>query len=81
MRFVIAMIGILASLPTLIFSWVGTQTFGNPSERALAVGVTILSGTLLLLSATLLFAPSVQRLQVIVLIATIVIVGMILTVF
>ena len=80
MRFVAAIIGILVSLPPLIFFWIGTQTFLRPLERLLAALVTAEAGALLILSAALLFRPSVQRLQAILLIATIVTVSLTLVV-
>ena len=80
MRFVAAIIGILVSLPPLIFFWIGTQTFLRPLERLLAALVTAEAGALLILSAALLFTPSVQRLQAILLIATIVTVSLTLVV-
>lgn len=71
MRFVAAIAGILVSVPPLIFFWIGTQTFLRPLEKALALVVTVETGALLLLSVALLFTPSVQRLQGILLIVTV----------
>ena len=75
MRFVAAILGIFASVPSLLFFWIGAQTFARPLEKALATGVTLLSGALLLSSAILLFSASIQRVQVCLLIATVVIVS------
>ena len=75
MRFVAGILGILVSMPSLLFFGIGAQTFGRPLEKALATGVTLLSGALLLLSAAVFFSASIQRVQVFVLIATVVIVG------
>lgn len=72
MRIVAAIAGILVALPPLLFFWIGTQTFIRPQERALALGVTIGTGALLLSSVALLFTPSVQRLQGILILAVLV---------
>lgn len=78
MRFVAAIAGVLVSVPPLIFFWIGTRTFVRPPERALAIAVTIEAGALLLLSLALLFTPSLQRLQGILLLATIATIAIIL---
>ena len=70
MRFFAALAGVLVAVPPLIF-WIGAQTFIRPLEKALALGVTIVTGALLLASAALLFTPSVQRLQGVLLVATV----------
>jgi hypothetical protein len=77
-RFVLAIAGILVSVPPLIFFWIGTQTFARHSEKALAVVMTVETGVLLVLSIALFFAPSVQRLQAVLLLATIAISALIL---
>jgi hypothetical protein len=71
MRFVAALAGVLVSVPPLIFFWIGTQTFTRDVERALAYVMTIESAALLVLSIALFFTPSVQRIQLILLIITI----------
>lgn len=71
MRLALAFVGVVVSVPPLIFFWIGSQTFVRQLERLLAIFVTVETGALLVLSITLLFAPSVQRLQAILLIATI----------
>jgi hypothetical protein len=78
MRFVAAIAGVLVSVPPLIFFWISTRTFVRPPERALAIAVTIEAGALLLLSLALLFTPSLQRLQGILLLATIATIAIIL---
>jgi len=80
MRFVVAVAGILVSVPPLLFFGIGTQTFIRSSEKALAVGVTALSCALLTFSVMLLFTASVQRFQVILLIATVAVVGVVLAI-
>jgi len=77
MRFVAAMIGILVGVPPFLFFWVGAQTFIRSPEKVLAVVVAAQSGALLLLSATLFFTPSVQRLQGMLLIVTVATIGII----
>jgi uncharacterized membrane protein len=81
MRFVAAIAGIVVSVLPLIFFWIGAQTFIRPHERALAVGATLETGALLLMSIALFFTPSVQRLQGILLITTIGTVAIILGVY
>jgi hypothetical protein len=71
-RFVLAIAGILVSVPPLIFFWIGTQTFARHSEKLLALVMTAETGALLVLSILLFFTPPVQRLQLVLLIATIV---------
>lgn len=71
MRFLLAFSGIIVSLPPLIFFWIGSQTFIRLSERILATAITIESGALLALSTALLFTPSAQRVQTILLVVTI----------
>jgi hypothetical protein len=71
-RFVLAIAGILVSVPPLIFFWIGTQTFARHSEKLLAFVMMVGTGALLALSIVLFFVPSVQRLQAVLLIATIV---------
>jgi hypothetical protein len=78
MRFVAAIAGIVVSVPPLLFFWIGTQTFLRPLERALAFAMTLETGALLVLSVALLFTPSVQRIQVILLIVTVATVALIL---
>ena len=78
MRFVAAIAGVLVSVPPLIFFWVGTQTFLRTLERGLAFAMVIATCALLGLSVALLFTPSVQRLQGVLLIATIAAVTIIL---
>ena len=78
MRFIAAIAGILISILPLIFFWVGAQTFNRPQEKALAMIMVILSGALLLASGSLLFSPSMQRLQWVLLAATIIAVAAIL---
>lgn len=70
MRFVAAIVGMLVSVPPLIFFWIGAQTFIRQKERALAVAVAVETGALLLLSIALLFTASVQLLQFLLLLAT-----------
>ncbi len=62
-RALMAIAGILLSGPTLIFFWIGTQTFTRIHERLLAVALTIAAGALLALSLGLIFTPTAQRLQ------------------
>ncbi len=71
MRFVAAIVGIVVSIPPLLFFWIGTRTFIRPLKKALAVVVTAETGALLVLSVALLFTPSVQRFQGILLIAAV----------
>jgi hypothetical protein len=78
LRFVLAIVGVLVSVPLLVFFWIGTQTFVRQLERLLAFLVTIETGALLVLSIALLFTPSVQRLQAAFLIASIATVAAIL---
>ncbi|MFL9842487.1 hypothetical protein ABS767_16070 [Sphingomonas sp. ST-64] len=63
MRFVAAIVGILISIPPLIFFGVGAQTFIRRSEKIVAMVVTAESLALLIVSAMLLFTGSVQRVQ------------------
>jgi hypothetical protein len=77
MRFVAAILGILVSIPPLLFFWIGAQTFIRPGERALAVAVTFETGALLALSIALLCTSSVERIQLVILIATIATVGVV----
>ena len=77
MRFVAAITGIVVSVPPLVFFWIGTQTFLRSSEKLLALAVTLETAALLALSVALLFTPAVQRLQVVVLLATLVTVALI----
>ncbi|MCP3731294.1 hypothetical protein M9978_12735 [Sphingomonas sp. MG17] len=63
MQFLAAIIGMLVSVPPLIFFWIGTGTFVRPSERRLAVIVTLVSAALLALSAVLFFTRAVQAVQ------------------
>jgi hypothetical protein len=79
MRFVASIVGIVMSVLPLIFFWVGAQTFVRPLERGLAYGMVIGTGSLLALSIALLFTPFVQRIQFILLVATIAAVAIILT--
>lgn len=78
MRFVAAIAGVLVSIPPLVFFWIGARTFVRPPERLLAIAVTIETGALLFLSLALLFTPSLQRLQGILLSATVATVAIIL---
>ena len=78
MRVVAAIAGILVGLPTLIFFWIGTQTFVRPLEKALAYAVTFETGALLLLSLMLLFTASVQRPQAVLLGTSVVTIAVIL---
>lgn len=78
MRFVAAIAGIVLSVPSLIFFWIGTQTFVRLSERALAIAMTLETGALLGLSVALLFTPAVQRVQTLLLLSTLVTVVLIL---
>jgi hypothetical protein len=78
MRFVTAVAGVLIAVLPLIFFWVGAQTFLRPLERTLAFAMVVETGALLLLSLALFFTPSVQRIQAIVLFATIASTGLIL---
>jgi hypothetical protein len=71
-RFVTAVVGFVLSILPLIFFWIGVHTFTRPIERGLAFGMVILTGALFILSLALLFTPSVQRLQSLVLLLTIV---------
>jgi hypothetical protein len=79
MRFVVAILGILLSLPPLLFFWIGSQTFIRRGEHRLAVAVTIESSALLALSIASLFTPSIQRIQLAVLIATVATVAAVLS--
>jgi hypothetical protein len=72
MRAVLAVLGILLSTPALLFFWIGTQTFIRLRERVLANVLTLATGLLLGLSVALIFNPAVQRVQIILLAATIV---------
>lgn len=72
MRFIAAIAGILLSLPPLIFFWIGAQTFIRKGERLLATGVAIETFALLAASVALLFTPAVQRVQVLLLLMTVV---------
>jgi hypothetical protein len=78
MRFVAAIAGIILSIPLLIFFWIGTQTFMRSSERALAMAVTLETAALLALSVALLFTPSVQRVQAVLVLATLVTIALIM---
>ena len=78
MRFLVAILGILVSIPPLIFFWIGSQTFVRGSERALAVAITLETAALLAFSIALFFTPSVLRIQVILLAVTIVTVAAVL---
>ena len=71
MRFVAAIAGVLVSVPPLIFVWVGAQTFVRSLERGLAFAMMVATFALLGLSVALLFTPAVQRLQGMLLLATI----------
>jgi hypothetical protein len=71
MRAILAVLGILLSAPALLFFWVGTQTFIRLSERLLANVLALATGLLLGLSVVLIFNPAVQRVQIILLAATI----------
>src|SRR3954469_10141443 len=75
MRFVVAILGILVSIPPLLFFWIGSQTFVRPGERRLAVAMTIESVALLALSIASLFTPAVEPIQLAVLVATIATLG------
>ena len=77
MRFVAAIAGLILSVPPLVFFWVGTQTFMRSSERALAMAMTLEAAALLALSVALLFTPSVQRIQVLLLLVTLVTIALI----
>ena len=71
MRFIAAIAGILLSLPPLIFFWIGAQTFIKTGERLLATAIAIETFALLALSIALLFTPAVQRVQILLLLATV----------
>jgi hypothetical protein len=71
MRFVAAIVGILLSLPPLIFFWIGAQTFIKAGERLLAGAIAIETLALLAASIALLFTPAVQRVQILLLLVTI----------
>ena len=81
MRVLLAISGILVSILPLIFFWVGAQTFLRPAERGLAFAMVGLTGGLLVLSVSLFFTPSVQRLQAILLGATIIAVAALLVAY
>ena len=70
MRALLVIAGIVLSVPSLIFFWIGTQTFIRSHERLLAVALTLETGALLALSIALIFSPSVQRAQSLLLLAT-----------
>ena len=72
MRFVAGIAGILLGVPPFIFFSIGARTFNRTLEKALAVGVTLETGALLLLSVALFFTPSVQRVQAAFLFATLI---------
>jgi hypothetical protein len=78
MRFVAAFAGVVIGIFPLIFFWVGAQTFVRPLERALAFAMVVETGALILLSLALFFTPAVQRIQAIILVATIVSTALIL---
>jgi hypothetical protein len=67
MRALAAIAGILLSGPTLLFFWIGAQTFIRPHERILAIAMTIEAGALLALSIGLVFTPALQRIQAVLL--------------
>ena len=71
MRFIAAIAGILLSVPPLIFFWIATQTFIKAGERLLAAAIAIETLALLAASIALFFAPSVQRVQLVLLVATV----------
>jgi hypothetical protein len=71
MRAVLVVLGILLSVPALLFFWVGTRTFIRLHERLLANVLTLAMGLLLALSVVLIFNPAVQRVQIILLATTI----------
>lgn len=71
MRAVLAVLGILLSAPALFFFWIATQTFIRLPERLLAYVLTLTTSLLLGLSVVLIFNPAVQRVQIILLAATI----------
>jgi hypothetical protein len=75
MRFVLAIFGMLIGTPPLLFFWIGSQTFVRPRERQLAIMVTCETAALIALSAALLFTPSVEPIQIVVLIVTIATLG------
>jgi hypothetical protein len=77
-RFVLALAGILVSVPPLFFFWIGSQRFIRRLKRALAIAVTLETGVLLLLSLALLFTPAVARSQAILLISTVATIAVIL---
>jgi hypothetical protein len=70
MRFIAAIAGILLSVPPLIFFWIGAQTFIKAGERLLATAIAIETLALLAASIALFFAPSVQHVQLVLLVAT-----------
>lgn len=61
--------GLVVSVPTLLFFWVGSRTFIRARERWLAVAMAAGAGLLLVLSIGLIFDASVQRVQLILLVA------------
>ena len=67
MRALAAIAGIILSGPTLLFFWIGAQTFIRAHERILAVALAIEAAALLALSIGLLFTPAVQRIQAVLL--------------
>ena len=78
MRFLMAVAGVLLSVPPLIFFWIGSQTFVRPLEKGLAMAVTLETGALLVLSIALFATPSVQRIQTLLLAATAVTVAIVI---
>ena len=61
MRFVVAIAGILLSLPLGVFFWIGSRTFIRNGERAFARAVLVAAVGLFGLSLAALFVPSLAR--------------------
>jgi len=66
-RAVTIIAGLLLAMPTLLFFWIGAQTFIRPLERMLAVTLATQAAALLALSLILVFTPVAQRMQAVLL--------------